>query len=58
MKTTNPKRLPRVKRTLTLPEEVDCRIRTLAASKRIPISYVMEEIIKDYFNFKVAQRSE
>lgn len=53
-------RPPRVKRTLTLPEEIDCKIRTLAATKRIAVSYMIEGIINDFFNLdlNVTQKNE
>ena len=58
MKTTHRNKVPRVKRTMTLPEDIDCKIRTLAATKRIAVGNLVEKILEDYFAFTVAQRNK
>ena len=58
MKTTHPNKTPRVKRTMTLSEEIDCKVRTLAASKRIAVGVLVEAILKEYLNFTVTQSNE
>lgn len=58
MKTTRLRTIPKVKRTMTLTEETDCRIRTLAASQRIAVGDLVEKIIKQYFAFTLAQKDE
>jgi len=58
MKTTRPKKQLRVKRTMTLTEQTDCQIRTLAATQRIPVGDLVEKIIKQYFAFSLAPKNE
>ncbi len=43
---------------MTLPEDIDCKIRTLAATKRIAVGNLVEEILKDYFAFAPLRRNE
>ena len=46
----------KTKRTLTLSEEIDCKLRVFAANQRVPIGVLVELMINQYFDLYVSEK--